>query len=245
MGGIVPGGIADAAIAARALQHADSAFPSGGFAFSQGLEAWHGLGRPGGEARGPGPARLAGFVERQLRLRWRSADRVVVALAHRAAAARGGPDLPRLAALDAEVEASTLNARFRDGSRRNGAALLSSHVRLGTPGAASWRQEVRAGRAQGHLAVVQGLAWAGLGLPEAVAVAMSGHAFLAGLASAAVRLNLAGALAAQAMLRDLLPLVAEAAAEPVPDDARPAAFTPLVEIAIMQAGPDGARLFSS
>ncbi|MEQ8345988.1 MAG: urease accessory UreF family protein [Sneathiellaceae bacterium] len=225
-----------------ALQHADTAFPSGGFAFSQGLEAWLGLpaGDGGAAPRRMPPERLARFVAQQLRQRWHGADRVAVALAHRCAGAPAA-----LAALDAEVEAVTLNARFRDGSRRNGAALLATHDRLGTDGAAAWRREVMAGRAQGHLAPVQGLVWSGLGLPEEVAVAMSGYVFLTGLTGAAVRLNLVGALGAQAMLRDLLPEVEAAAGEAVAEDAVMTAFTPLTEIAIMQGGQDGARLFSS
>lgn len=226
-----------------ALQHADTAFPSGGFAFSQGLEAWAGL-PAAGAAPSPGgrvqPERLARFIAQQLRQRWRSADRVAVALAHRAAGDPAG-----LAAVDDEVEAVTLNGRFRDGSRRNGAALLATHDRLGTPGATAWRREVMAGRGHGHLAPVQGLVWAGLGLPETVALAMSGYVFLTGLTGAAVRLNLIGALGAQRLLRDLLPEVEAAAAGAVPADAAMTAFTPLTEIAIMQGGQDGARLFSS
>ena len=220
-----------------ALQHADSAFPSGGFAFSQGLEAWVGLQAGGGRLE---PARLSAFIGQQLRQRWHPADRVAVALPHR----RAG-DLPALAEVDAEVEAATLNRRFRDGSRRNGAALLATHDRLGTKGAAAWRREVMAGHVQGHLAPVQGLVWAGLGLAEETALAMSGYVFLTGLTTAAIRMNLIGALGAQAVLRDMLDLVAASAADPVPADAAISAFTPLTEIAIMQGGQDGARLFSN
>lgn len=223
-----------------ALQHADTAFPSGGFAFSQGLEAWLELQRPALAGGRLPPERLAGFVGHQLRLRWASADRVAVALAHRAAG-----DPARIAGIDEEVEAATLNARFREGSRRNGAAMLASHDRLGTAGAPAYRRLVMAGRAPGHLAPVQGLVWAGLGLPEESALAMSGYAFLAGLTSAAVRLNLVGALGAQTILRDLLPVLAAELAAPVPAGAEICAFTPLTEIAIMQTGPEGARLFSS
>lgn len=219
-----------------ALQHADSAFPSGGFAFSQGLEAWS---RLEGGGRVP-PARLQAFIGQQVRQRWACADKVAVALAHRA-----GSDAGRVAEVDAEVEAATLNARFREASRRNGAALLASHERLATPGAAGYRRLVAQGLAIGHLAPAQGLLWSALGLEEEAALAMSGYAFLAGLSSAAVRLNLTGAITAQAMLRDLLPAVAEAVAQPVPADAMMTTFTPLTEIAIMQDGEDGARLFSS
>lgn len=220
-----------------ALQHADTAFPSGGFAFSQGLEGWAGL-QPGGDRIAP--ARLAAFIEQQLRQRWYPADRVAVAIAHRAAG-----DLAALTDLDSEVEAATLNSRFRDGSRRNGAALLAAHDRLGTPGAGAWRREVAAGRAHGHLAPAQGLLWGALGLPEEVALAMSGYVFLTGLTTAAVRMNLIGALGAQAILRDMLAVVEGAAADPVPPGAAMSAFTPLTEIAVMQGRRDAARLFSN
>lgn len=216
-----------------AMQHADGQFPSGGFAFSQGLEA---LSLAQAEL---GPLDFGTFVEDQIVHRWASADRVALVRAHRA-----GGDLGRLAALDREVEASTIQEALRDGSRRNGIALLTTHVRLATRGATAYRTLVREGSAFGHLAVVQGLAWQGLGMDEQTAVAVGGYQAVSSLATAAIRLGLIGAIEAQACVARALPLVAAAAERPVADDEGLASFVPLAEIAIAMRG-GGQRLFSN
>lgn len=216
-----------------ALQHADSQFPSGSFAFSQGLEA---LSLMQAEL---GPLDFAGFVEDQLLHRWAGSDRVALVRAHRA-----GGRLDRLAALDREVEASTIQEALREGSRRNGMALLTTHARLATHGAAAYRIMVRGGKGLGHLAIVQGLAWHALGMDEETAVLASGYQAVASLATAAVRLGLIGAIEAQAHVAALLPVVASAAVRPVGDDEVPASFIPLTEIAIAMRG-GGQRLFSN
>ncbi|PSJ65183.1 urease accessory protein UreF [Kumtagia ephedrae] len=217
-----------------ALQHGDSQFPSGGFAFSQGLEASSQL------AERLGAFDFAGFMRAQIRHRWAEADRVALVRAHRL---RG--DLARLAALDREVEASTLVEGLRAGSRRNGAALLTTHARIGTPGAAAYRAMLRDGAAPGHLAVVQGLLWQALGLDEATAVAISGYQAAASLATAAVRLGLVGAIEAQAELARMLPLIETGSAAPVADDEPIRSFIPLAEIAVALHGAAGQRLFSN
>lgn len=60
-----------------ALQHGDSQFPSGSFAFSQGLEAASQL------ATALGPFDFQGFATAQLRHRWAISDRPALARAHR------------------------------------------------------------------------------------------------------------------------------------------------------------------
>jgi len=213
-----------------ALQHSDSAFPSGGFAFSQGLEACADL----------ASFDVSGFLEAQIRFRWAPADRVALIRAHRL-----GSDLEAVARLDREVEASTVVAGLRLGSQRNGMALLTTHARLGTREAAEYRGMVRSGTAPGHLAVVQGFAWRALGVDEQTAVAISGYASLAALAAAAVRLGAIGALEAQATIARLLPVVAAASTSPVADDEPLASFNPLAEIGVMRHGEGGQHLFSN
>ncbi|HEY9216366.1 MAG TPA: urease accessory UreF family protein, partial [Ancylobacter sp.] len=107
----------------RALQHGDSTFPSGGFAFSNGIEGATML----GIALDVG--HLGDVVAAVMRHRWATAERVALARAHRA-----GGDLDRLAEIDTEIEATTLVEGLRLGSRRNGSAMLAAHTRLGTPG---------------------------------------------------------------------------------------------------------------
>ncbi|MCO6387794.1 urease accessory protein UreF [Aliihoeflea sp. 40Bstr573] len=216
------------------MQHADSAFPSGGFAFSQGLEASSLLAdRFGGFEFEP-------YVRTQLIHRWTCADRVALVRSHRM---KG--DLARIMELDAEVEASTAIDVLRHGSRRNGMAFLTAHRRLGCAPADDYAKLVRAGQASGHLCVVQGLVWHDLGVGEDAAVAISGYQCVASLATAAVRLGLLGALEAQAAIARLHPLVATLSATPIEDDEPLAAFIPLAEIAVLMPDASGQRLFSS
>ncbi|MFD6319356.1 urease accessory protein UreF [Methylorubrum thiocyanatum] len=223
--------------ALTALQQADTAFPSGSFAFSNGLE--------GLIAEHPAfdEAALARTLAAALHFRWAGTDRVALILAHRA-----GPAIERLAAIDAAVEAASLSEPMRVGSRRNGASLLASHARLGTPGAAELRAAVRAGRILGHLPTVQGALWTGLGLDEPTASSVSGYLFASGLTSAAVRLGAIGAIEAQRSLSGALPLIAalleHAVAEPEGEIVL-TGFTPLIEIAAMRQAQAELRLFAN
>lgn len=217
-----------------ALQHADSQFPSGGFAFSQGLEASSQL------ERRLGTFNLENFVSTQIAHRWSIADRVALVRAHRC-----GNDFAALAELDAEVEASTFSDLLRTGSRRNGIGLLTSHARIGTPGAEHYRTLVRSRSAYGHLPVVQGYVWRSLGLDEATAALMSGYQAAASLTTAAVRLGVAGAIEAQVLLARSLSLVETFAGIPVANDEPIRSFVPLAEIAVAMHGASGQRLFSN
>ncbi|CAO4184029.1 Urease accessory protein UreF [Methylorubrum populi] len=223
--------------ALTALQQADTAFPSGSFAFSNGIEGLV-AGNPGFD-----DAALARTVTAGLRFRWAGTDRVALILAHRAGGATG-----RLAEIDAALEAAALPEPMRTGSRRNGASLLASHARLGTQGAAALRGAVRAGTLLGHLATVQGALWAVLGLDERMAASVSGYLFVSGLTSAAVRLGVVGAIEAQRVLGDALPLIATLLDEPVPepeDGIVLTGFTPLIEIAAMRQAQAELRLFAN
>lgn len=217
-----------------ALQHGDSSFPSGGFAFSQGLEGLAAIhGRPSADA-------IERFVADQIRHRWTSADRVALVLAFRA-----GDDVARVAAIDADNDRSTFCDTLRAGARRNGHALLSTHARLGTPDAQAYKAMVEAAQAPGTLPCVQGLVWRGAGLAEADAALVSGYGFISGTLAAAVRLGLLGALGSQAILSRLLAVLAKCAAEPVDDAAEICGFAPFAEIAAMRQAGLATRLFSN
>jgi urease accessory protein len=217
-----------------ALQHADSAFPSGGFAFSHGIEGLAAAGAPLDHAG------LTAAVIATIRHRWASSDRVALVRAHQA-----GDDLARIAAVDFAVEAATLAEPLRTGSKRNGGALLAAHVRLATAGAAALRSAIDAGRALGHLAVVQGLVWRAIGLSQRDAVAISGYATAAGLIAAAVRLGTIGAVEAQAVLKTALAAVAEVTEVPVDPDAEIESFAPWVDAAASRHIRAHMRLFAS
>jgi urease accessory protein len=215
------------------LQHGDSAFPSGSFAFSNGIEGLAALGAPL-DRRG-----LQDIVSVILRHRWATADRVAIALAHRA-----GDDFRRIAAIDKAVEAATLAEPLREGSKRNGSALLAAHVRLKTPGAAQFRERIEDGEAHGHLPVVQGLVWRACGMNETDVLAVSGYATAAGLIAAAVRLGHVGAVEAQSVLTAALGTIADLSV-PVPPDAEIESFVPWVDAAASRHTRAHLRLFAS
>lgn len=226
--------MADTRHVLMALQYADSAFPSGGFAFSQGLEAASQL-----QAR-LRPFDLSDYIELQIRHRWASSDRVALIRSHRLA-----NDLVSIIQLDHEVEASTMMEPLRAGSRRNGMALLTAHNRLATPNASEYRQRVREGQAPGHIAVVQGLVWRSSGLTEDMAVALSGYQCVMSLATAAIRLGLAGAIEAQRIVRQYLPLIDDVMQSQVADDCPLSSFAPLAELAVLLHAGSEQRLFSN
>lgn len=215
-----------------ALQHGDSAFPGGGFAFSWGIE-----GLVADELVGTADD-LERVVEDLLLGRWAPFDRVALRSAFAA-----GPDLDRVTALDREIEAGTLVAGLREGSRRAGRALLGVHVRLATPGAAAYRAMIDDG-APGHLAVVQGLVWRGLGLSVESAEALAAWGLVWALVSAAIRLDVIGHVAAQALLTRLRPRIAALLAT-APPVAPLHAFTPLADIAVARHARRDVRLFAN
>lgn len=210
----------------RALQLGDSAFPSGGFAHSWGLES---AVREGLVDR----ASFAAWLEFDMLGRWAQFDRPALAMAHRA-------DDPL--AVDAEIDLRIWAEPLRRRSAEAGQAFLTATARLGDPVAATLREAAFDGRAQGHLPVAQGAVFRSLGLSLDHALAVSAHAAAQAVATAAVRLGLVGAMGAQAALAALAGTLAEAVAPP-PPGTEPAAFAPVAEIAMLRA-PDGA-LFAS
>ncbi|WP_178133933.1 urease accessory protein UreF [Vineibacter terrae] len=216
-----------------ALQFGDGQFPGGGFAFSWGLES---LVADGRLARAGFPA----FVGGQLQHRWAGFDRILAAHAHAAAS-----DLPRLHALDDLADALMTVDSARVGSRRAGRALLGTHVRLGTPGAAAFRGGVAAGQAHGHLPIVQGVVLAGVGLDRAAALAVSAYTMAQALCTAAIRLGLIGHLDAQRTLADLRPGMARLAAQDSPGLDAISTFVPVSDIAMLRHADQAQRLFSN
>ncbi|MSO73697.1 MAG: urease accessory protein UreF [Alphaproteobacteria bacterium] len=224
---------ADAIKLLAALQHGDSLFPSGGVAFSLGLEALR------DDQRVTDAVGVERMIAAQIIGRWASCDRAFIAAAH------GVVDLDALAALDLRLDAMTLPRELREGSRRNGAALLRVHAELGTPRAADYRGLVRADAAPGHLPIVQGLVLSGIGLGLGEALAVAAHSLTVGLLAAGLRLGLIGHVTAQAALKRLHYVIEAALAAPLPAPDNAYAFTPLAEIAVMRHETSSGRLFAN
>lgn len=217
-----------------ALQYGDSFFPSGAVSFSWGLETLQADGRV------TSADQVGAFVADQLRHRWASFDRPVLAAAHGA-----GGDLEEVRRIDDLVEAQTLAAEQRSGSRRVGAALLAVHEKLGTTGAASYRTLVRVDEAPGHAAVVQGLVLLGTGLSLPAAEAVSAHGLSVGLLGAALRLGIIGHVEAQRCLQALREEIGRLLSVVPLAIAALRAFTPEADIAVMRHEKSDSRLFAT
>jgi urease accessory protein len=220
------------------LQFADSAFPTGGYAHSFGLERYCQAGIVRDRAS------LERFLLTQLEGTAGPGDATAAAGAQRALA-RG--DLEACRRLDEALEAMKVVREFREGSRQMGrqtlrvAASLTADVRLG-----SYLDDVNARQAPGHHAVAFGMAAGALGWDaEATATAFL-YSTTALLVGAALRLLPMGQLEGQAVLWDLHPVirrVAREAAERVPGDLW--SFAPGIDIQGMLHERLEARLFRS
>jgi urease accessory protein len=168
------------------LQLADSAFPSGGFAHSAGLEA----------AMHAGAVELGGFAREVL---WQAGhgSLPLVTAAHR--------DPSRLAALDARNESFLPNHVSNRASRTQGRALLDTSARIFPERIASLRDQARAARSKLHHAPLFGAVLRALDVDLADAQRLHLHLVLRGVVSAAVRLGIAGTHQAQALQAALAP----------------------------------------
>ena len=218
----------------RALWQADGAFPSGSFAFSYGIEGVIAL------RDSLDMPELKRLVSAALRHRWATYDRVALL---RAFCCDG--DLAVIAAVDREVEASTLVESLRSGSRRNGASFLASHARIGNDLAAILRGAVRSGECLGHIAVMQGAVWSSVGLNENLAQLTSGYTVASGLITAAIRLGAVGALQGQQVLADCLPLIEQLSMAEPPAASELESFVPFLDIAAARHAQADLRLFAN
>ncbi len=192
----------------RLLQLADSAFPTGGFAHSSGLEA----AAAAGLARGEEGTRR--FLEGSVAQCGRGALPFVNA------AYEG-----RWVEADVRCDAFLVAHVSRRASLAQGRALLDTAQRV-FPAAKAVAMPHE------HQAPVFGAVGAALGLSIEETSAAFLHVSTRGVASAAVRLGLVGPYAAQRLLADLAPVLAATVARCGGlslDDARHA--TPLVELA--------------
>lgn len=221
----------DQATLLLALQFGDSAFPSGGFAFSWGLEglAADGLIKGGDD--------VSQVIAQQLTMRWNTMDRVLLTRAHAA------PDLDAISEIDLMAEAATLSAPMRAGSRLAGRALLSVCSRLDLDGIAAYRDAAASDPRLGHLAVAQGVVFRAAGLPLATSELLSGWAVISSLSSAAVRLGLIGHIHALKMAAPLRATLAALLA--TPPDTELSSFTPLVDIAVTRNTRRDMRMFAT
>jgi urease accessory protein len=167
-------------------QLADSAFPTGGFAHSAGLEAaWQ-----AGEV--PSPEHLKAFIRESL---WQ-AGRGQLPLASSAYEAPA-----RLQALDALCQAFLTNVVSRRASCVQGRAMAATCARI-WPGDPMSALEAEVRGLHGHYAPIFGVCLCRLGVPLDQAQSLFLFLVLRGLTSAAVRLGIVGPYASQRLQFD-------------------------------------------
>lgn len=223
------------------LQLSDSAFPSGFYTMSHGLEGFHQQGLVDRES-------VFDVLDDLLVASIGPGDATALARAHDAASVR---DWDAVADVDRLLLASKLNAELRVASTRSGRQLadIAGEAFAGSPGDADiavWATRVKAKRSPGCQPVVTAVCYAATGVPIAEAVASDLFAFAVSFVGAALRLRLTDHRGAQVLLRRAQPVIeavtADAIARPLHDLG---GFAPVADI--MSAGHERAeaRLFTS
>ena len=222
----------------RLLQLTDSSFPTGGYAFSHGIEGLHAMGLLRDEA-GVREVAQTHIAETLARL-----ELPAVSHAHIAA---GEADFSALVALDHLLTLLKPVPAIRAASARMGRRLLEAALPLyPSPTGDRLLAAVREGPASGHHAVAFGVVAQGAGIGRDEALAGFAAAALNGYVAAAVRLGVIGQAAAQRVITGLeADLAAAIAAAPGVALAEMGGYAPLLDIAGMRQPDLPARLFAS
>lgn len=237
-------GADDLATVVSMLQLSDSAFPSGRFAHSYGLEAFAQSGALEAPSRLPV---LLELLTDSIRLGVGPSDGVALACAHRAASSSACVDVDLVLRADHRLTAVKLARETRDASTRTGRALLrTAGALLDQDEVFEYAERVEAGRSPGNHAVVLGLFTACLGVPRARAVASELYAFAASWAAAAIRLSVTEHHTAQALLHEARPVIASSALQAASGSvADISSSTPMIDLMAMRHEQADLRLFAS
>ncbi|MDC8450641.1 MAG: hypothetical protein LV473_20125 [Nitrospira sp.] len=219
------------------LRFVDTFFPSGGYAFSSGLEA----AIQGGAVKTSD--QFARYIEDLLRGGMSRREALATKLANRA----GSEGLLNDAVqIDRELDATKLGRESRLASRQMGRQVIrvaADQIRA-KPVLSEYRDEVDAERVPGHLAVTFGLTmgtcdWS----PEETAAAFL-YQTAVGFVSAAMRLSPIGQHEGQRILGEWLPLIERISRE-VDLNKTMSSWSPIQDIYAMRHGSLEWRLFRS
>ena len=227
-----------------ALQLADSAFPSGRYTLSYGLEA---VAADGRFQEGDVAAFLSHLLGDSIRFAVAPSDGVALACAHRAVGPDGTLDCDQVLRADHRLTAVKLAKEGRDASIRTGRALLATSLAFnGAPAVRSWAERVRDRRTPGNHAIVLGLVTATIGVPRLTAVTGELYSFSSSWAAAAVRLGLVDHRGAQRLLHHVRPTSAAAARAAVEGDVEDiSSCAPFLDVMSMRHEQADLRLFAS
>lgn len=233
----VPAGSSELGQLLVSLQLSDSAFPSGFYTMSHGLEGLHQAGLV--EAVGVGV-----LLDDLLVASVGPGDATALARAHDAAVAGDWAAVERV---DRLLLASKLSAELRTASLRSGRQLMGIATDVFGAGALGPYAPLVADRAvPGCQPVVSAVCYSAAGVDGARAVASDLFAFAASFVGAALRLRLVDHRRAQVVLREAAPTIeavtAGALARPVDDLG---GYAPAVDIASARHERADGRLFTS
>lgn len=226
------------------LQLSDSAFPSGRYTLSHGLETFVQTGHLTVPVDIPA---LSALLSDSVRFGVAPSDGVALACAHRALGSDGHLDLDLVTEIDERLTAIKLPREVRAASLRTGRAVLAT-VSASMSGAAlrEYAARVGQGSSPGNHAVVVGVLSAEAGVPRLEAVVGELYAFSSGWVAAAVRLGVVDHRSAQTLLYRSRPVIADAAAEALERDlTQISSCTPLLDVMSMRHEHSELRLFAS
>jgi urease accessory protein len=219
------------------LQLSDSAFPSGLYTMSHGLEGLH-------QAHLVARGGVAAILDDLLVTSVGPGDATALARAHDAATAG---DWEAVAAVDRLLLASKLNAEVRTASVRSGRQLIGIAAEVyGDPGIAAYAARAAARTVPGCQPVAAAVCYAAAGVTCARAVTSDLFAFASSFVGAALRLRLTDHREAQVVLHRAAPTIEAVAGAAV---ARPlddlGGWAPMADIASAWHERADGRLFTS
>jgi urease accessory protein len=226
------------------LQVSDSAFPSGRYTLSYGLETLVESGHLTGPIEG---STLLALLRDSIRFGAAPSDGLALACAHRAAGSDGDVELELITRVDLRLTAVKLPREARDASARTGRAVLATATAaIGGTALHDYAELVRRGRSPGNHAVVVGLLSTRLGVPRLEAVVGELYAFSSSWVAAAVRLGLVDHRGAQALLHRSRSDIADAALQALDREvSQISSCTPLLDVMAMRHEEAELRLFAS
>lgn len=219
------------------LRFIDTFFPSGGYAFSSGLEA----AIQGGAVKNSD--QLDRYIEDLLRGGMSHREALAARIASRAGSAG---KVSAALDIDRELDATKLSRESRMASRQMGRQVIkvaADQMRAKSV-LSEYRDEVESDRAPGHLAVTFGITLGACGWrPQETAAAFL-YQTAVGFISAAMRLSPVGQHEGQRILSEWLPLIERISRE-VDSDIVMSSWSPIQDIYAMRHGSLEWRLFRS
>jgi urease accessory protein len=219
------------------LRFIDTFFPSGGYAFSSGLEA----AIQGGAVRDSN--QFARYIEDLLRGGLSRREALATKRANRAGATG---TVSAALDIDRTLEATKLSRASRLASRQMGRQVIrvaADQIR-GNSILPAYRDEIDAERAPGHLAITFGLTLGAAGWSQEDTAAAFLYQTAVGFVSAAMRLSPLGQHEGQRILGEWLPLIERISRE-IDSDTAMSSWSPIQDIYAMRHGRLEWRLFRS